>query len=110
MPSSLRGYAVLVPAQDSLSEQLARAFRRHGVAVQRRIRKGNGPTAAVVHFTFREPGRGAISWLHVRLADTRTGAIVGAATVALDSLPDAGARAAAILDSLGMSRSPARQP
>jgi hypothetical protein len=44
--------------------------------------------------------------LHVRLADTRTGAIVAAAAAALDELPaDPAQRAEVLLDSLGLGRS-----
>lgn len=111
MPASLRSYTMLVPASDSLSDQLAQAFGRRGLSVRRQIRGGGGPTAALVHFTFRAPEAGAPTWLHVRLADTRTGAIVGAAAVMLDSLPGAGeSRADAILDSLGLGRRTTREP
>ncbi|MGH7615060.1 MAG: hypothetical protein ACREMW_13585 [Gemmatimonadales bacterium] len=109
MPTSLRSYAMVVPGSDSLSDQLAQAFRRRGLSVRRQIRGGGGPTAALVHFTFRDPG--APIWLHVRLADTRTGVIVGAAAILLDSLSGAqDARADAILDSLGLGRRPLREP
>ena len=110
MPDSLRSYTMLVPASDSLSDQLAQAFGRRGLSVRRQIRGGGGPTAALVHFTFRAPEAGAPTWLHVRLADTRTGAIVGAAALLLDSLPGPrDARAEAILDSLGLGRRTLRQ-
>jgi len=56
-------------------------------------------------FTFREAEPPALTWLHVRLADTRTGAIVAAVSAPLDSLgattPD---HARAIVDSLVASR------
>ena len=111
MPTSLRSYAMLVPASDSLSEQMVQAFRRHGLSVRRQVRGGGGPTAALIHFTFRESGRGAATWLHVRLADTRTGVIVGAAAIMLDSLPvESTARAEAILDSLGLGRRLSPEP
>ena len=111
MPSSLQGYAILVPASDTLSWQLAQALRRRGLAVQRRVRGGGGPTAVLVHFTYRDPQLGEPLWLHVRLADTRTGSIVGAVGVALDSLPpDPAALAETILDSLGLGRRPLPEP
>jgi len=110
MPNSLRSYTMLVPASDSLSDQLAQAFGRRGLSVRRQIRGGGGPTAALVHFTFRAPEAGAPTWLHIRLADTRTGAIVGTAALLLDSLPGArDARADTILDSLGLGRRTPRQ-
>lgn len=109
MPASLRSYTMLVPASDSLSDELAQALGRRGLSVRRQIRGGGGPTAALVHFTFRAPEAGAPTWLHVRLADTRTGAIVGAAAMMLDSLPQ-DARADTILDSLGLRRRTIRDP
>ena len=111
MPAALRSYAMLVPASDSLSDQLAQAFRRRGLSVRRQVRGGGGPTAALIHFTFREPEAGSPVWLHIRLADTRTGVIVGATALMLDSLPGASdARADAILDSLGLGRRSTREP
>jgi hypothetical protein len=102
---------MLVPASDSLSDQLAQAFRRRGLTVRRQVRGGGGATAALIHFTFREPEAGAPTWLHVRLADTRTGVIVGAASIRLDSLPHPmDAQADVILDSLGLGRRTAREP
>jgi len=64
-----------------------------------------------VHFLFREPGDSQGPVLHVRLADTRTGAIVGAAAAVAAGLPaDLSQRAEALLDSLGMGRGPPFQP
>ena len=110
MPSSLRGYAVLIQDRDSSSDALAAAFRHHGMHVLRAVRGGRGPTAALVQFRFRDPTAGSPVWLHIRLFDTRTGVIVGAATVLLDSLPaEPTSRSALILDSLGLGRRPRRQ-
>jgi hypothetical protein len=111
MPSSLHGYAFYVPGSDSLSAQLGAAMRRHGFVVLPELKGGSGPTAAVVHFLFREPGDSQGPVLHVRLADTRTGAIVGAAATVVAQLPaDLSQRADALLDSLGMGRRPPFQP
>ena len=111
MPSSLRGYAFYVPGTDSLSAELGAAMRRHGFVVLPRLKGGSGPTAAVVHFLFREPGDSLGSVLHVRLADTRTGAIIGAASAVARQLPaDLSQRAEVLLDSLGMGRGPPFQP
>ena len=101
MPSTVRGYAVLVSGRDSLSLQLARAFRRRGLAVLDRVRGGSGPTVAMLHFTFRDVLGATGSSLHVQLADTRTGAVVATAVLALDSLPRGAVSVEAILDSLG---------
>jgi hypothetical protein len=53
--------------------------------VRSRLRGGSGPTAALIYFTFRYPAPGEATWLYVRLADTRTGVIVQASTIPLDS-------------------------
>jgi hypothetical protein len=94
IPSALRGYEILVDRKDAQGAEMARAFRDNGFHVRGAVRGGSRPTAALVFFTFREPGRDTETWLHLRLADTRTGQIVGAAMVSLDSVgPDAKARA-----------------
>jgi len=59
---------------------------RAGGQVRPRVRGGSGPTAVLIYFTFSDPGPGQPLWFHIRLADTRSGEIVGAATIALDSL------------------------
>lgn len=111
MPSSLHGYAFYIPGQDSLSSALGAAMRHHGFVVLPQLQGGSGPTAAVVHFLFHEPGDSGGPVLHVRLADTRTGAIVGAASAVVAALPaDVSQRAEALLDSLGMSHGPPFQP
>jgi hypothetical protein len=97
VPPSLRGYDILVEPKDEQSVELARALKGSGYRVREKVRGGSRPTAALVHFTFSDPGPGQSTWLYVRLADTRSGAIVGAATVELDSTtqtPRARARAA----------------
>jgi hypothetical protein len=107
MPDTLRSYTIVVPARDSLSEQLARALRGHGIKVERRVRGGSGPSAALVHFVFRESQPAAVPRLLIRVADTRTGVIVGEAAIVLDSLGGAGAATAeAIIDSLGFEPRP----
>ena len=85
VPASLRGYDILVESKDEQSVELARAMRSSGYKVREKVRGGSRPTAALIHFTFSDPGPGEPTWLHVRLADTRSGVIVGAATVELDS-------------------------
>ncbi len=101
MPDTVRGYAVLVSGRDSLSLQLARAFRRRGLTVLDRVRGGGGPTAAMLHFTLRDVLGATGSSLHVQLADTRTGAVVATAVLALAWLPGDAVSVEAILDSLG---------
>jgi hypothetical protein len=97
IPEPLRGYEVLVEGRDEQSVELARALRSSGFRVRDRVRGGGRPILAVIYFTFSDPGPGQPTWFHVRLADTRSGVIVGAGTVLLDSsvvTPRARAKAA----------------
>ena len=100
-PSALRGYEILITRRDSLGQGIAEGLRRRGFTVRRQVRGGSRPTAYLLVFTFREAEPPAFTWLLVRLADTRTGAIVAAVSAPLDSLgtttPD---HARAIVDSL----------
>jgi len=86
VPHALRGYSILVEEKDPQSVELARALRERGIKVRPQVRGGSGPTAALIYFTFRYPSAGDPTWFHLRLADTRTGVIVGASTIQLDSL------------------------
>jgi hypothetical protein len=86
VPQALRGYSIVVEEKDPQSVELARAMREQGIKVRPRLRGGSGPTAALIYFTFSDPGPGQPLWFHLRLADTRSGEIVGAATIQLDSL------------------------
>src|SRR3989475_6865703 len=86
VPRALRGYNILVEEKDEQSVELARAMREQGIKVRPRVRGGSGPTAALIYFTFSDPGPGQPLWFHIRLADTRSGEIIGAATISLDSL------------------------
>lgn len=110
----LRGYRVLIETRDSLSDFLAHALSRKGFKVRRHVSGGSPPTAALVTFTFREPGDPPEIWLNARLADTRTGALVAAVSAPLDSLgPTAGVRAESIADSFAARlkhREPAPPP
>ena len=103
-PSALRGYDILITRRDSLAQGIAEGLERRGFRVRRSVRGGSGPAAYLLSFTFREAEPPAVTWLHVRLADTRTGAIVAAVSAPLDSLgattPE---RARAIVDSLTAS-------
>lgn len=101
VPSSMRGYEILVERRDPQSAELARAMREAGFRVRRGVRGGSRPTAAVVYFVFRHAGRAEPEWLHLRVADTRTGEIVGAASISLDSVgPTPRARAEAAVRAL----------
>jgi hypothetical protein len=86
LPAELRGYAIVVEQKDEQSVELARAMREQGIKVRPRLRGGSGRTAELIYFTFSDPGPGQPLWFHIRLADTRSGEIVGAATIELDSL------------------------
>jgi len=100
-PSALRGYEILITRRDSLGQGVAEGLRQRGFKVRREVRGGSRPTVYLLTFTFQEADPPALTWLHVRLADTRTGTIVAAVSAPLDSL---GAttldRARAIVDSL----------
>lgn len=103
-PTSLRGYEIVITRQDSLGRGIALGLRHRGFTVRDHVRGGGGPTAYLFAFTFRELDPPAVTWLHVRLADTRTGEIVAGVSAPVDSL---GAteqdRARAIVDSLAAS-------
>jgi hypothetical protein len=97
VPAFLRRYDILVTAKDRQSIALAKAMRSSGYHVRERVRGGSRPTAVLVHFTSSDPGSQGPTWLYVRLADTRTGVIVAAAAIEVDSTtrtPDARAAAA----------------
>jgi|SRR5690242_13625332 len=100
-PSAVRGYDILVTRRDSLGQGIAQGLKRRGFSVRQRIRGGSRPTAYLFAFTFRETDPPALTWLHVRLADTRSGAIVAAVSLAVDSLGESAAdQARAVVDSL----------
>jgi len=101
IPAALRGYDILVePAADPQVAELARAMREYGFRVRQAVTGGNRPTAALISFTFQETGPGTAPWFYVRLADTRTGAIVGAAAIPLDAALTPSARADAAVRAL----------
>lgn len=100
-PSAVRGYDILVTRRDSLGQGIAQGLKRRGFTVRQRVRGGSRPTAYLFAFTFRETDPPALLWLHVRLADTRSGAIVAAVSVPVDSLGESAAdQARAVVDSL----------
>ncbi len=109
-PSALRGYEILITRRDSLGQGVADGLQHRGFTVRREVRGGSRPTAYLLTFTIQEAEPPALTWLHVRLADTRTGTIVAAVSAPLDSL---GAttldRARAIVDSLAASPALGRQ-
>ena len=83
----LKSYEIVVSGHDSISTQVAAAFGRRGFRVRGAVRGGSRPTLAYVAFWFSEPGEGKQPPLYyARLADTRTGDILAAAAVPLDSL------------------------
>lgn len=96
LPAQLRGYSIVVEEKDPQAVELARALRQQGIKVRSRLRGGSGRTAALIYFTFADPGASEQTWFHIRFADTRTGVIVQASTIPLDSstnTPRARARA-----------------
>jgi hypothetical protein len=86
LPAQLRGYAIVVQEKDPQSLEFAHALRQQGIKVRSALRGGSGPTAALIYFTFRDPAPGEQTWLHVQLTDTRTGAVVQAGSIQLDSM------------------------
>lgn len=107
MPSGLRSYRYFVAGSDSLSVALGTVLRRRGVEVVPELRGGGGPTAAVIHFLFRDPTDSLGLVLHVQFADTRTGVVIAAGSAVLEALPrPALDRAEALLDSLGLKTTP----
>jgi hypothetical protein len=102
-PTGLRAYVIVISRGDSLGRELALGLRHRGFTVRRQVKGGGRPTVYLFAFTFREADP-PVTWLHVRLADTRTGAIVAAVSAPLDSLgATAAAQAGAIADSLAAS-------
>lgn len=100
VPQQLRGYDVLVEGKDEQSVELARVMRGYGFRVRDKVRGGGRPTAALIYFTFPAAPKQS-NLLHVWLADTRSGAIIGAGSVVLDSLTATPrARAAAVIHAM----------
>jgi len=100
-PGSVRSYDILVTRKDSLSREIGRGLKRRGYSVRSAVKGGGAPTVYLLWFTQREPEPDAPTWLYIRLADTRTGAIVAAVSAPRDSLGSTvEARARAIVDSL----------
>src|SRR5205823_2428523 len=94
-------YPTLVTRKDSLSREIGRGLKRRGYSVRSAVKGGGAPAAYLLWFTQRETEPGAATWLYIRLADTRTGAIVAAVSAPRDSLGSTvEARARAIVDSL----------
>ncbi|HET7790136.1 MAG TPA: hypothetical protein VFK78_04995 [Gemmatimonadales bacterium] len=104
VPGSLKGYQLVVPPESPFQKALASALKHRGFKVRDAIRGGGRPAAALFSYVFREPPTGKVpgpAWLHVRVADTRSGVIVAAVTLPLDSLPaDPARRAEIVADSL----------
>ncbi len=75
--------------------------RHHAQTRDPRLTGRHRGEGAVAVLLAGEPGQGTETWLHVRLADTRSGEIVGAGMVPLDSVgPTARVRADAAIRAL----------
>jgi hypothetical protein len=96
VPDSLRDYEVVVSERDSLGAALRAALAQEGFRTRQAVRGGARPAAVLVHFVMRASA-GSPAQLHGWLADTRTGRIVAAGGVALDSVGPGGAERAAAL-------------
>src|SRR5256885_6270108 len=77
-PGSVRSYDILVTRKDSLSREIGRGLKRRGYSVRNAVKGGGAPAVYLLWFTQREPEPDAPTWLYIRLADTRTRAIVAA--------------------------------
>ena len=84
-PTSLHDYELLVEGHDSLSDAFAQALRHAHYRVRRAVKGGSPPTAGLVLFSFREPDSTSHEWLHARFFDSRSGVIVAAASIPVDS-------------------------
>jgi len=105
-PSELGAYEILVTRNDSLGQGIAAGLRAKGFTVRDRVRGGGPPTAYFLSFRFEERELPPVVWLHVRLADTRSGVVVAAVSAPLDSLGSGSvAQARAIVEAL--ARTPA---
>lgn len=110
-PSQPRDYQIVITHQDSLSRAIGHGLKRKGYRIRAGVRGGSPPTAYLLSFTQREAGPTSPVWLYVRLADTRTGAIVAAVAAPIDSLgPTPEVRARAIVDSLTRVSASLRSP
>lgn len=104
-PASLRDYDLVVEGRDSLRDALAAALRHAHFHVRRAVKGGSPPAAALVLFSFREPDSTSHEWLHARFFDTRSGVIVAAASIPVDSTQrSARERARALVDALTVRR------
>jgi len=105
LPTSLRDYDLVVESGDSLRDALATSLRHAHFRVRRAVKGGSPPTAALVLFSFHEPDSSSHEWLHARFFDTRSGVIVGAASIAVDStMRGVKARAQALVAALALRR------
>jgi hypothetical protein len=84
----LRGYVLVVPGREAFDTALGAVLRKRGFRVLTSVRGGGKPAAALVRFTFRNASTESGRWLHARFFDTRTGLLVAAASIPLDTLPD----------------------
>lgn len=85
VPATLRGYDIVVEPKDLQSLEFAYVMRRYGFHVRPSVRGGGRPTAVLIYFLYNDAGPDQPRWLHVRLADTRSGAILRSGNVQLDS-------------------------
>jgi hypothetical protein len=110
-PRALRGYDILIARTDALGRELAQGLRAKGFRVRDHVAGGSRPSAYLLTFTFQDTDPAGLLWLHVELADTRTGVIVASVVVPLDSVAATpAARARAIVDSLAARPALARSP
>ena len=84
VPDDVSGYEIVVTGRDSVSRAFARELAGQGFHVRSKVRGGTRPAAVLVHFVFREDA-GSTPVLYGRLSDTRSGRIIAAAEIPLDT-------------------------
>ncbi len=85
---TLRSYVLVIPLRGAFDSSLSTQLRQRGFRVRDGVRGGGNRAAALITFTFRDPSSESGRWLQARFFDTRTGLLVAAASVALDTLTD----------------------
>ncbi len=95
-PAQVSDYEILVPGRDTLGRALTVALQQLGMRVRRQPRGGGPPPATLVYFTYGAQ-RGGAGWLAGRVYNARSGRLLAAATLALDSVPLDGPERARLL-------------
>lgn len=95
-PAHVSDYEILIAGRDTLGEALATALRQAGMRVRQQPRGGGPPPATLVYFEYGADGGGS-GWLAGRVYNARSGRLLVAATLGLDSVPGDGPERARLL-------------